>query len=291
VVKEPASVSLPLNVKGVEYIPRDRIVFPPESARLPEGAAFKGTQPPTTTATGITKRIDEAGLLLIERNEGFESCPYWDPYGGVWTIGIGEAYVSPDRPCETFSQALANLKRQVGEHFEWPVRDLGVGFNQHQWDALIDFDYNCGPYIFQVFPPLRYALEGHRFYEATQLMLTYDRAGGYVLPALYRRRHEEVALFDTPEPIAETAAQRRVREERELRSDENELGSYTPERGLRGRILVLRHVLLADGCDYRLAHHEKRGLKCIRWRIEGFKDHVRGNYEDGQIAKLRRELA
>lgn len=260
---------------------------PLQSARTPEGARgadrshyVLGTPP--LTLTGGEIHIDAAGLALIERFEEVYKavyCPYWDPYGGVWTRGFGETDWGGDfgGVCITHAQAEANLHYLMEADYQYAVRDLGVSFNHHQVDALDSFVWNLGAGIFT--GSLRYAIQHYDPYP----MLAYDMAGGQVLPGLVERRHAEVALFLEPE--GESPAARRARLEAELAAHERVLV------GLRSRIVVLRRVLRVDGCDYRLEHHEHRGLRCVRWRDEGYADHLRGVREDRIIATINRELA
>jgi lysozyme len=176
----------------------------PESARVPEGplnpSPAKPQAPPVSLrpTVGPVKHIDTAGLRLLEGFEGFSSCPYQD-VTGVWTIGYGEAYVSPSAPCESRATAQAKLKWQVERNYEWAIRVLGVPFDEHEWDALCSFVYNTGAGIFSG-TTVGADLRARRYYAATRVWLEYDHAGGVVLPGLRTRREVEVRLFLTPEP-------------------------------------------------------------------------------------------
>jgi lysozyme len=276
-------------------IPRDRIIFPPGGSVHPEvtypngevsKGAFKLPPLPTLSPPSLIphKYVGQPGLTLQRDEEGFESCPYWDPYGGVWTIGIGEAYVSSSRPCESEAQAYVNLRRQDDEKYSWPIWDLNIVLNQNEFDALIDFDYNLGPYIFQISPSITIPLEHYRFSEAWDVMDGYDKAGGVVLGDLYRRRLHERSLFFKYSPPPETPAQIRARELQELASHEREI------HRLRVRIAVLKGVLGRYGCRRRMTHHLKTGPICKRWRGEAVADHLHGLREDAIIAHLHKEL-
>lgn len=265
---------------------------PPESAATPEVVHSNGevtlgapAAPPTTiSATPNEKHISDRGLALVEQFEGFSSCVYRDAVG-VYTIGYGEAYVSPNRSCESRATAQANLRGQIERNYEWSIRALGVNFNQNQWDALVSFDYNLGAGIFEISPSLNYDLRHRQFYAASQVMRSYDRAGGRVLAGLATRRAEEVALFLKPEaaPKPETTAQKRARLKRELGADNTELEK------LRHRIVVLRREMKAKECYPRFKHH-KAGPTCRRWKSEGDNDHGKGNELDAAVKKLKREL-
>jgi lysozyme len=270
-------------------VPAKSISVRPESARTPEGAkgalvtrAILGRLPSALTGSGI--RIDGAGAALIERFEEVQKavyCPYWDAYGHVWTRGFGETDWGGNfgGRCVSHSQAVANLVYLVNAQYLPAVRNLGVNFNHHQIDALASFVWNLGAGIFT--GSLRFSIQHHNPYP----MLAYDRAGGVVLSGLASRRRAEVALFLRPEvePKPETPAQRRAREERELRGHEHVLDQ------LRTRQKVLRRALAHKGCYPRLKTH-RAGLRCRRWKAEGDSVSAHGKFEDGKIAQLKREL-
>jgi len=281
-----------LTVKGTQYIARDRIIFPPPQSqpsevRYPNGEVRKGAfvRPPggvsaPAPTSGYERHITQPGLTLIRDEEGFESCPYWDPYGGVWTIGIGEAYVSSSTPCESEYTAYLKLDSQVGRNYEWSIRAIGGdGFDQNIFNALVDFDYNEGPYIFEINSGLSYHLSHHEFYSAEQEILGFDIAGGAYNGDLARRREREVEMMRRPEPHVETAAQRHVREKRELAGHEQVLAQ------LRVRQRVLRRELAAKGCYPRLKAN-RAGPTCRRWKVEGNTVSAHGKVEDAAIKKL-----
>jgi lysozyme len=276
-------------------VPQPKITYiPPQSSITPEVRHPNGemkvgapAKPPVSLPQAIfgEKHIDVAGLHLIERFEGFSSCVYWDPYGGVYTIGYGEAYVSAHTPCESQATAQAKLQRQVETNYEWSIRALGVDFNQNQWNALCSFDYNLGAAIFEISPSLRFDLQHRQFYAASRQMLTYDIAGGAVLGGLRTRREDEVQLFLTPphEAAPETPSQRRAREERELAGHKAVLNQ------LRVRQRVLRRELAVKGCYPRLKAH-RAGPVCKRYKREGNEVSAHGKLEDREIRRLEGEL-
>jgi lysozyme len=188
-----------LGVKGPTELAGTRIIVPPQSSITPEGA--KPQAPPVSLprATLGEKHIDAAGLRLIGGFEGFESCPYWDPYGHVWTRGYGETEgVGPNSPCLSRSEGLTRLQSLVESRYEWALRALGVALNQHQWDALCSFVWNLGAGIFEG-TTVGADLRARAFFAASRQMLAYDHAGGVVLAGLRTRREAEVRLFLEPE--------------------------------------------------------------------------------------------
>lgn len=230
----------------------------PESARTPEGA--KAAAPSVSllpTAVQIPT-IDARGLHLIESFEGYSRCAYWDPYGRVWTAGYGQTRGIYGGFCfASQTAAQDNLASSVRRSYEPSVRAVGGPFGQAQVDALDSFAYNLGGGVLE--GTLRYDLQSRsRWSSAEVIMLSYDHAGGQVLAGLARRRREEVALFRSFVPPAETAAQHRARVHRErvARLD----GDYRARRGLNS---VLARYACLHG--YRGFSGDRR-RKCTVWR-------------------------
>lgn len=182
------------------------VIVPLESARTPDGA--QAAAPPRVQGISIgAKHIDGAGLLLIERFEGFSSTPYWDAYGHVWTRGFGETEgIHSYSPSISRAQGGTHLKLLVESRYEWALRQLGTALNQNQWNALTSFVWNLGAGIFQG-TTIGAELRSRNFRGAAQSMLAYVHAGGQVLAGLVTRRRLEVALFlkpVTPPPFYKT---------------------------------------------------------------------------------------
>jgi lysozyme len=172
---------------------------PPESARHPEG--YSPAPPPVALPppTGVVRHISARGLRLIERFEGFSSCPYWDPYGRVWTRGYGETEaIGRGSRCVSRGQAQHHLRRLIETRYEWALRSLRVALNQNQWDALCSFVWNLGAGIFRG-TSVGYYLRRRQWSAAASAMLQYDHAGGVVLAGLRIRREVEARLFLSPE--------------------------------------------------------------------------------------------
>lgn len=229
--------------------------FPREAVLRPEG--YAPAPPPVSLRLGALApklHISNNGLTLIEGFEGFSSCPYWDPFGRVWTRGFGETDFGGNfgGRCITRSQGQSNLRNKIESEYQWAVRALGVNFNQNQVDALDSFIWNLGAGIFQ--GTLRYDLEHSRFYAASQIMLQYDHAGGQVLRGLRIRRHEEVALFLKPVPHHATRQQIEAKERRELATDKRYRAAL--------RVLLTMH-------HCRTVHGSKANRSCPTWGHEG----------------------
>jgi GH24 family phage-related lysozyme (muramidase) len=193
--------------------------LPLETSRTPEGA--KQAAPPVgiALAASLQKHISASGLLLIERFEGFGSCPYWDPYGHVSTRGFGETDFGGNfgGRCISVRQGTTNLRVSLENNYEWALRRLGVSLNQYQWNALCSFVWNLGAGIFTGTSVGSY-LRARNWGAAASSMLQYVHAGGQVLAGLVTRRRAEVQLFLTPEhaapvPVVTTATLVHIRAE------------------------------------------------------------------------------
>lgn len=142
-------------------------------------------------------KVSDAGVNLIKEFEGFphNGSPYRDPIG-IWTIGYGHTKgVGPNSPRLTQAQALALLKKELDDEYGPAINNLGVPLNQHQFDALISFVYNCGTGAVSEKTKVGRALRARQWKEAADHLLEWDKAGGKTLPGLTRRRKAERALF------------------------------------------------------------------------------------------------
>ena len=104
-------------------------------------------------------RVSDKGLLEIAEHEGIVPAPYKDSVG-VWTFGIGHTANSgnPPDPQEmgsampsTDEELRAKLLRAI-EIFRLDIRSFEARVNrfvtvpleQHEFDALVSFDFNTG---------------------------------------------------------------------------------------------------------------------------------------------------
>ena len=287
---------------GVPLIPATEILVPPNSSRvsLPAERKLEGPIPSKLTLSeSRIPSIDEEGLQRIGEEEGYSRCAYWDPFGGVWTVGFGQTHLPGGGNVyggfcfASYQAALNNLSTSVVRDYQWSVDEAcGSACGQHQVNALDDFDYNLGAYIFRDNRGLFDDIHRGAFYSACSIMRGYDIAGGQVLSDLARRRGNECREIERAvvKPKAETAAQRRAKVLRELHGHEYVLGSYKPARGLRGQLAHLRIKLNVHGCAYRRHHHQKLGPKCDGWYAAGARVSRHGRQEDAMIARLKRAL-
>lgn len=148
--------------------------------------------------------ISQKGLALVK---AFESClepdgtgkfrAYVDPVG-VLTIGWGHTlhHGTPFNAGSAWTQAEcdAELASDMG-HFEAVVdRLVKVDLQQHQFDALVSFSYNCGEGALAGSTLLRKVNAGD-FEGAAREFPRWNKGGGQVLRGLVRRRASEALMF------------------------------------------------------------------------------------------------
>lgn len=96
-------------------------------------------------------RVSNAGLAALALHEGIVQYPYLDSVG-VWTVGIGHTASAgkpdpaklPRGEALPMEQVIAIFLKDL-ERFEARVRDaVSVRLAQHEFDALVSFDFNTG---------------------------------------------------------------------------------------------------------------------------------------------------
>ena len=140
------------------------------------------------------------GLALTRSFEGLRLTAYQD-CGGVWTIGYG--HTGPDVHADltiTDAEADALLRADVADAVTCVNRAVNVPITQNQFDALVDFCFNCGRGSLLQSTLLRKVNIGD-FAGAAEQFALWDHAGGKVVPGLVRRRKAEAELFagDAPQ--------------------------------------------------------------------------------------------
>jgi lysozyme len=138
---------------------------------------------------------DAEGMDLTEDAEGCVLTAYPDPGTGAepWTIGYG--HTGPDvRPGMTITMDdAADLLRDDIRKAEAQVKRLvQVQLNQHQYDALVDFEFNTGRLATSTM--LRLVNAGDMA-GADNEFQKWVYAAGHVLPGLVKRRHAEAVIF------------------------------------------------------------------------------------------------
>jgi len=137
------------------------------------------------------------GLHLTEGFEGCRLIAYPDPGtgGDPWTIGYG--HTGPDvHPGMTITLEQAeDLLAQDVKRAEADVNaKLTVKVNQEEFDALVDFAFNCGCGNLNNSTLLK-KLNAGDFEGAAQEFLKWDMAAGHHMAGLLKRRQAEELLF------------------------------------------------------------------------------------------------
>lgn len=139
-----------------------------------------------------------ASQTLIDAIKKFESCvldAYQDSVG-VWTIGYGhtEGVKKGDRI--TLYQAEKFLKDDLAK-FEPVANKCKRIATQGQYDAVLDFIYNCGPKNWETSTLKRYIEGSHKTWEIQEQFLRWVNAGGKKLGGLVSRRIWEAARYNS----------------------------------------------------------------------------------------------
>ena len=145
--------------------------------------------------------IGRGGINLIEKYEGFRAKMYLDAVG-LPTIGYGtlidtvaEEYLKT--ATLTKEQAEDLLRKDVAKFEQTVNLCVKVPLTQNQFDALLCFVYNIGPYAFQKSSLLMSINSKLGKDVITTNWMKWTRAGGKVLKGLVTRRQEEVNLYFT----------------------------------------------------------------------------------------------
>lgn len=138
-------------------------------------------------------------ITLIRQFEGFVPHPYKCP-AGVWTIGYGSTRyasgtkVGPNDKPITEAQAAAIVMNTLIEYENAVLRYVSHQINQNQFDALVDFAYNCGAQNLRTSTLLKRLNEGNITAAADEFR-KWVTAGGKRLSGLVKRREAERTLF------------------------------------------------------------------------------------------------
>jgi len=141
-------------------------------------------------------RTSSSGRGFIEQFEGL-SLKAYDDGTGVITIGYGHTSAAGlprvyKGQTITKEQADAILASDLGKVEAQINKLVRVPLNQNQYDALVSFHFNTGALGRST--ALKRLNQGD-YNGCADALLSYNRAGGRVLPGLTRRRQAERALF------------------------------------------------------------------------------------------------
>ena len=145
------------------------------------------------------QHINEAGLGIIKRFEGWSSSAYQCP-AGRWTIGYGATWdikgnaVTRSHPDITEVQGDALLKREI-RHVEGAIsRLITAKLTDNMFSAICSWAFNVGTGNLQR-STLRRKLNRGDYESAADELPKWRRAGGRILKGLVVRRKYERALF------------------------------------------------------------------------------------------------
>lgn len=140
----------------------------------------------------------KAGLVLTEHYEadgGPVLTAYWDVFGKVWTIGYG--HTGPE-VVEGLVWTAEQCEQALLSDIAWATADVNkyvnVQLNQDQFDACVDFTFNCGVGNFNSSTLCKLINVGNMT-AADLEFAKWVHSGGKVVPGLIRRRTDEAKLF------------------------------------------------------------------------------------------------
>jgi lysozyme len=144
--------------------------------------------------------ISPHGFAFVADFEGGRSADglyraYFDQFGGVWTIGIGQTKNVHQGMVWTEKQARDDFQSSLKRDYIPAVLTLGP-MNQNQFDAWCSIVWNLG--IGAVNWDIGRFMRAGNIKAVAQALLQYDHAGGVRLAGLTRRRHAEADLLLTP---------------------------------------------------------------------------------------------
>lgn len=142
----------------------------------------------------MNMQYSKDGMALTKQFEGCRFTAYRDG-GGVLTNGYGNTHRVIEGSTITQAQADADLLANVSDAVDAVNDNVTVDLSQHQFDALVDFAFNCGCGAFKGSTLLKKLNTGD--YEgANAELVRWCKDNGVVMAGLLRRRQAEQALFN-----------------------------------------------------------------------------------------------
>ncbi|MDF0604700.1 lysozyme [Neisseriaceae bacterium TC5R-5] len=140
-------------------------------------------------------------LNLIKQFEGFSATPYLCP-AKIPTIGYGStryengSAVKLSDPTISEVRAITIMQATLDKEYVPAVeRYVKASLNQGQFDALVDFAYNCGVQNLRNSTLLK-KLNSEDYAGAAKEFDKWINGGGKKLPGLIKRRAAERKLFE-----------------------------------------------------------------------------------------------
>ena len=140
-------------------------------------------------------KYSQDGIHLTEQFEGCRLTAYRDQ-GGVLTIGYGHTgAVLPGQTC-TQAQAEEWLHQDIVFAETEVNRLVKIPLTQAEFEALVDFTFNCGCGNFDHSTLLKLVNAGDMAAAAEEFQ-KWDKCSGQVVAGMLRRRLAEAAEFKT----------------------------------------------------------------------------------------------
>ena len=142
-------------------------------------------------------KYSKDGLHLTEGFEGVRLTAYPDPAtgGDPWTIGYGHTGPEVHSGMTITQEQAENYLAEDVKRAEADVNArLNVEVTQNEFDALVDFAFNCGCGNLNNSTLLK-KLNAGDYEGAAQEFLKWDMAAGHHMAGLLRRRQAEELLF------------------------------------------------------------------------------------------------
>ena len=147
----------------------------------------------------ITKSSNNL-IELIKKFEGFSAKPYLCP-AKVVTIGYGNTFYADgtkvkltDAPINE-TQAVELLKQTLGQYEKAVDSYCRDDINQNQFDALVDFAYNCGNGNLKSSTLLKKVNANPNDLTIGLEFAKWNKGGGKILNGLVKRRAAESELY------------------------------------------------------------------------------------------------
>ena len=144
--------------------------------------------------------VSKNGLNLVKKFEGLKLKPYLCS-AGVPTIGYGNTFYEDGKKVtlndsliteERASDLLGMTIKSFEKHVDSFCRD---DINQNQFDALVSFAYNLGPYNLKNSTLLKKVNANPNDPTIRDEFMKWTKAGGKVLKGLVERRKAEADLY------------------------------------------------------------------------------------------------
>lgn len=155
---------------------------------------------PVLNPANASLSVSDNVLKLLTEREGFVSCPYFDYYGKLWTVGYGHTRTAADMKkkgvCITKEQAVKLKRLDLIDAENCIKRTCPIALSQGQFDGLVSFAFNYGCGGWQKTSVYKEMKKGN-IAGASKEFANNVKSGGKVLPGLVIRRKMERSLFDT----------------------------------------------------------------------------------------------